>query len=446
MVILVLFSTFLILLAVFGVPVTVSLGMSSIIATIYNYWGENVFVEIGALVQQMFTAFDSFPIMAIPMFMLVGEIMNQGGASERLINLAKVLVGRLKAGLAYIGIIASMFFACISGSGPADVAAIGTIMIPQMAKNGYHKGYAATCIGAAGTLGILIPPSIPAIIYGVVTTTSIGKLFLAGLLPGILTGLALMLTSRYIFRHVAISPATSNQDVLCRNGRGNELSSYKKRLFKAFFQAKYSLVMPIIILGGIYAGIFTPTEAATVAVIYGLIVTLYLDRGLKHRQIFGVFSKASLISGIVMILVGTALLFGRILTLEHFDQLIADFILGFTQNKYIILAMVVSFLIFLGMFMETLAAIILFAPMLLKIVEPLGIDPIQFGVIMILASEVGFMTPPIGEHLFIVASISETPLEEIIKCAIPYVLTLILSTLLVTYVPWITMFLPSLFY
>ncbi|UCF94597.1 MAG: TRAP transporter large permease [Desulfobacterales bacterium] len=449
MVILVLFLSFVVLL-VFGVPITVSLGLSAVLATLVSSFHAGVFTEIGALVQQMFSSFDSFPIMAIPMFMLAGEIMNQGGASERLINLANVLVGRFRAGLAYIGIVASMFFACISGSGPADVAAIGTVMIPQMEKHGYHKGYSAVCIGAAGTLGILIPPSIPAVIYGVVTTTSIGKLFLAGLLPGILTGLALMATSRFIFKHRVGEVAGNSETPLAvadiEAGPNGPPGSYRRRLLRALYQAKYSLVMPIIILGGIYAGVFTPTEAATVAVVYGLVVTLYLDRELRYAQIGNVFRRAGLISGIVMILIGTALLFGRIMTLEHFDQMVADFILGFTTNRHVILGLVVAFLIFLGMFMETLAAIILFGPMLLKIVQPLGVDPIQFGIIMILASEVGFMTPPIGEHLFIVASISNTPLENIIRYALPYIFTLIIATLVVTYVPGITMFLPNLLY
>lgn len=449
MVIIILFLTFAVLL-IFGVPITVSLGLSAMLAMVVSAFPNGIFVEIGSLVQQMFTSFDSFPIMAIPMFMLAGEIMNQGGASERLIHLANVLVGRFKAGLAYIGIVSSMFFACISGSGPADVAAIGTVMIPQMTKHGYHKGYSAVCIGAAGTLGILIPPSIPAVIYGVVTKTSIGKLFLGGFIPGIITGLALMLTSRFIFRNKV---KTTNAALASESQQDTDsikiavpAENYSRQLLRAFVRAKYSLVMPVIILGGIYAGIFTPTEAATVAVVYGLIVTLYLDKELRYGQISGVFRRAGLISGIVLILVGTALLFGRIMTLQHFDLMIADFILGFTQNKYLILLLIVAFLIFLGTFMETLAAIILFSPMLLKIVVPLGIDPIHFGIIMILASEVGFMTPPIGEHLFIVSSISNTPLEDIIRFALPYVFTLIMATLLVTFVPWFTMFLPNLLY
>lgn len=449
MVIIILFLTFAVLL-VFGVPITVSLGLSAMFAMAVSAYPSGIFVEIGSLVQQMFTSFDSFPIMAIPMFMLAGEIMNQGGASERLIHLANVLVGRFKAGLAYIGIVSSMFFACISGSGPADVAAIGTVMIPQMAKHGYHKGYSAVCIGAAGTLGILIPPSIPAVIYGVVTKTSIGKLFLGGFIPGIITGLALMLTSRFIFRNrvKTTNAAIASESQLNTNSimTAVPVENYHRQLFRAFVRAKYSLVMPVIILGGIYAGIFTPTEAATVAVVYGLIVTLHLDKELRYDQISGVFRRAGLISGIVLILVGTALLFGRVMTLEHFDLMIADFILGFTTNKYLILALIVAFLIFLGTFMETLAAIILFSPMLLKIVGPLGIDPIHFGIIMILASEVGFMTPPIGEHLFIVSSISDTPLEDIIRCSIPYVFTLIIATIVVTFVPWFTMFLPNLLY
>ena len=436
-----------------GVPITVSLGLSSVVAMVISSWLGHSTAGITFLVQGMFTAFDSFPIMAVPMFMLAGEIMNQGGASRRLINLAGVLVGRFKGGLAYIAIVSCMFFACISGSGPADVAAIATAMIPQMERHGYHRGYSAVCIGAAGTLGILIPPSIPAVIYGIVTATSVGKLFIAGFLPGIVTGLALMITSYFIFgrkmQNGALPSFPESGDpaggLLPEEENAEQIDS-KLGLFRAVYEAKYAIGMPVLILGGIYTGVFTPTEAATVAVIYGLVVTLFLDKELKPRQLIGILLRASLISGIVLILIGTALLFGKIMTLEHFQVTIAKLILGISPNKYVILSLILVFLIFLGMFMETLAAIILFGPMLLKIVVPLGIDPIHFGIIMILASEVGFMTPPIGEHLFIVSSISHIPLESIIRYAIPFVLTLIISMIIITFIPGVTMVLPNLLY
>jgi C4-dicarboxylate transporter DctM subunit len=454
MVVTVLFVIFAVLL-VLGVPITVSLGLSAIGAMVFGSLVGHMTAGVNILVQQMFTSFDSFPIMAIPMFMLAGEIMNKGGASERLVNLASVLVGRFRAGLAYVAIVASMFFACISGSGPADVAAIGTVMIPQMERHGYHRGYSAVCIGAAGTLGILIPPSIPAVIYGVVTSTSIGKLFLAGMMPGILTGVALMVTSYFIFGPKILDRGRDEQTPqrdASESAESPEILTAIREVelrmgfFRALYEAKYSIVMPVLILGGIYTGVFTPTEAATVAVIYGLVVTLFLDRELELRQVGEVMLRASLISGIVLILIGTALLFGRIMTLEHFQETVARFILSLSPNKYIILGMVLTFLVFLGMFMETLAAIILFGPMLLKIVVPLGIDPIHFGIIMILSSEVGFMTPPIGEHLFIVASISDTPLEKIIRYSLPFVLTLIIALIIVTFVPIVTMFLPNIVY
>ena len=436
-----------------GVPITVSLGLSSVVAMVISSWLGHSTAGITFLVQGMFTAFDSFPIMAVPMFMLAGEIMNQGGASRRLINLAGVLVGRFKGGLAYIAIVSCMFFECISGSGPADVAAIATAMIPQMERHGYHRGYSAVCIGAAGTLGILIPPSIPAVIYGIVTATSVGKLFIAGFLPGIVTGLALMITSYFIFgrkmQNGALPSFPESGDpaggLLPEEENAEQIDS-KLGLFRAVYEAKYAIGMPVLILGGIYTGVFTPTEAATVAVIYGLVVTLFLDKELKLRQLIEILLRASLISGIVLILIGTALLFGKIMTPEHFQVTIAKLILGISPNKYVILSLILVFLIFLGMFMETLAAIILFGPMLLKIVVPLGIDPIHFGIIMILASEVGFMTPPIGEHLFIVSSISHIPLESIIRYAIPFVLTLIISMIIITFIPGVTMVLPNLLY
>jgi len=452
MITLILFLTFAILL-IFGVPITVALGLSAIFTMAVSTWMGNMTAGISFLIQGMFTAFDSFPIMAIPMFMLVGEIMSRGGASRRLINLASVIVGKVRGGLAYIAIVSSMFFACISGSGPADVAAIATAMIPQMKRYGYHRGYSAVCIGAAGTLGILIPPSIPAVIYGVVTATSIGKLFIAGMLPGLLTGIALMATSYFIFGRTRSNLTTAKDredpnDALNTTPQNpdSDMLLPKIGFMRAIYEAKYSIGMPILILGGIYTGFFTPTEAASVAVAYGLIVTILLDKELKVREIFPVLLKASLISGIVLILVGTAILFGQIMTLEHFHKTISTFILGLSPNKYVILTIILLFLILLGMFMETLAAIILFGPMLLKIVVPLGIDPIHFGIIMILASEVGFMTPPIGEHLFIVSSISGEPLEKIIVYALPYVLTLIVALIIVTFVPAVTLFLPNLIY
>jgi C4-dicarboxylate transporter DctM subunit len=436
-----------------GVPITVSLGLSSVIAMVASSWLGQSTAGITFLVQGMFTAFDSFPIMAVPMFMLAGEIMNRGGASRRLINLAGVLVGRFPGGLAYIAIISCMFFACISGSGPADVAAIATAMIPQMERHGYHRGHSAVCIGAAGTLGILIPPSIPAVIYGIVTATSVGKLFIAGFLPGIVTGLALMITSYFIFGRkmhngsIHSFPEGQNHErLLSEIDETNKRTDPKLGLFRAIYEAKYSIGMPILILGGIYTGVFTPTEAATVAVIYGLVVTIFLDKELKPYHLIEILLRASLISGIVLILIGTALLFGKIMTLEHFQATVAKLILSISPNKYVILSLILLFLIILGMFMETLAAIILFGPMLLKIVVPLGIDPIHFGIIMILASEVGFMTPPIGEHLFIVSSISRIPLESIIRYALPFVLTLIVSMIIVTFIPGVTMILPNLLY
>ncbi|MBW2305433.1 MAG: TRAP transporter large permease [Deltaproteobacteria bacterium] len=448
MIIAILFLVFGVLLF-FGVPITVSLGLSAVIAMAVSSWMGHMTAGITFLVQGMFTAFDSFPIMAVPMFMLAGEIMNQGGASRRLINLASVLVGRLPGGLAYIAIVSCMFFACISGSGPADVAAIGTVMIPQMVRYGYNRGYSAVCIGAGGTLGILIPPSIPAVIYGIVTATSIGKLFIAGLLPGIMTGLALMITSYFIFGRKmrnSVPTPTDHADSAISITEQDQLIAPKMSLFRALYEAKYAIVMPVLILGGIYTGVFTPTEAATVAVVYGLVATMFLDKELKPRQLIQVLLRASLVSGIVLILIGTALLFGKIMTLEHFQTTIANLILSLSPNKYVILTLILIFLIVLGMFMETLAAIILFGPMLLKIAVPLGIDPIHFGIIMILASEVGFMTPPIGEHLFIVASISGIPVESTIRYALPYVITLIVSMLIITFVPSVTMFLPNLLY
>jgi C4-dicarboxylate transporter, DctM subunit len=434
----------------FGVPVAVSLGLSSVFTMAISTFMGNDTAGITYLTQLMYTSFDSFPIMAVPVFILVGEIMNRGGAARRLIHLASIMVGKFKAGLAYVSIVASMFFACISGSGPADVAAIATSMIPQMDRRGYHRGYAAVCVGAAGTLGILIPPSIPAVIYGVVTSTSIGQLFLAGCIPGILTGIALMVVSKFIFgKTMGMAPlprVSHNNAGLSYNESSKKELNSSKTFIGALYEAKYSILMPIIILGGIYTGIFTPTESAAVAVIYGLIVVFFLDREMKFKDLSYVLLRASMVSGIVLILIGTAILFGSIMTLEQFQTTLANWVLNISPNKHVTLFVIITFLIILGMFMETLAAIILFAPMLLKIVVPLGVDPIHFGIIMIMASEVGFMTPPVGEHLFIVSTVSEIPYERIIRYAIPYVITLIIAMIFITYVPQLSLFLPNMLY
>lgn len=408
-----------------GVPIAISIGFASLLGLVFSN------MPTVYLAQGSFIAVDSFPLMAVPFFILAGNLMETGGLSKRLVRVANVLMGSYTGGLATVTVAACAFFAAISGSGPATVAAIGTIMIPAMIKKGYSKDFASAVAASGGALGILIPPSIVMVVYGVVGSVSIGDLFIAGILPGILISVVLIAVGYVISKKKGYS------------GSGEKFTF--KELGVALKDAFWALLAPVIILGGIYGGIFTPTEAAVVAVVYGFIVGAFVYKELKFDQIYNSLYKTAITVGSVMIIIGVATTFGRLLTMYQIPYKMAMYLSSVSQNKYVILMLINLFLLFIGMFMETLATVIILTPLLLPVVTRLGVDPIHFGILLVVNSEIGFLTPPLGVNLFVASGISKISIERITKAIIPFIIALFAAVTLLTFFPQISTFLPSLF-
>lgn len=415
----VLFGTFALFLLL-SVPVGIALGLSTLVTIVYS--GS---LPIPFLMKELVTAMDSFPIMAVPFFILAGEIMGKGGISERLFKFANSLVGNKTGGFAMATIITCMFFAAISGSGPATVAAIGGIMIPAMIKNGYDKRFATAVVAAAGSLGVIIPPSIPMVIYGVAGGASIGDMFIAGIIPGVLVGLGLLIWT-YIYSR--------------KHGyKGTDEPTSITNIAKSFWEAKWALLIPVIILGGIYGGIFTPTEAAVIAVVYGLIAGKFLYGELKFKDLPKVFSDSALTTATVLIIVGSATAFGRLLTIEQIPSQIANGLLSISENPIVIIMLITVLLLIVGCFMDTLAAIIILTPLLLPIATNIGYDPIHFGIIMVVNLAIGFITPPLGVNLFVGSGISGLSIEELSKAIIPFFVAMIITLLIIVFIPQVSL-------
>lgn len=419
----VLFGTFALFLAL-NLPVGASLGLSSVCAIVAT--GS---MDIAYLARNLVTAVDSFPLMAVPFFILAGELMGKGGIAKRLIGVANAFFGRRTGGLAIVTVVTCMFFAAISGSGPATVAAVGGIMAPAMINKGYKKGFSSGIVAAAGSIGVMIPPSIPMVIYSVSAGVSITTMFAAGIIPGILVGLVLC---AYSWLHSRKESYPRDETAL---SLGEKL--------KTVWDAKWALLVPIIILGGIYGGIFTPTESAAVAVIYGFVVGRFVYKDLGNKEVFDVLKGAGQTTGTIMIILGTAATFGRILTLEQIPTRVAAAIAGFSDNPIVILMLINALLLLVGCFMETLAAIMILTPILLPIATQIGIDPVHFGIIMIVNLAIGFITPPLGVNLFVACGISKISLEEISKAIVLPLIAMILALLLITYIPDISLAIPK---
>lgn len=416
-----LFGYFAILLII-GVPVAVSLGLASL-ATVL---GADT-LPIDFIATTAFTSIDSFPIMAIPFFIAAGVFMGAGGLSHRLLALADEMLGSLHGGLALATIGTCMFFAAISGSGPATVAAIGALTIPAMVERGYDKLFAAAVVAAAGAIGVMIPPSNPFVVYGVSSQVSIGKLFLGGIIPGVLTGLALMAFT-YIY---------------CKKKgwQGSVRQRSLKTLFAAVLEAKWALMVPVIVLGGIYGGLMTPTEAAAVAAFYGLVVGCFIYREINFKNLGSCLIEACGTSAIIIMLMSMATIFGNIMTLEDVPSTIAAWILGFTESKIMVLLMINILLLIVGTFMEALAAIVILTPILLPVVVRVGVDPLHFGIIMVVNLAIGFITPPVGVNLFVASGIAKAKIADLARVALPLLAVMIAILLLITYVPEIPLFL-----
>ncbi|MEQ5856295.1 TRAP transporter large permease [Halomonas sp. EF61] len=436
----VLFGVFFLLL-VLGAPITVSLGVAAL-AT-YLSLGENPM----AFVQIAFTSVGSFPLMALPAFILAGALMEAAGISRRLVDIAEAFAGPVTGGLAAATVFACMFFGAISGSGPATTAAVGMLMIPAMANRGYDRGYGSAITASSGGLGVVIPPSIPMVIFGIsgmglqppaeavaahgaFQTLSIPKLFIAGILPGMVIA-GCLLTVNYIISR--------------RRGYSGLSDSWSwDTIARSLKRGVWSILAPLIILGGIYSGLFTPTESAIVAIAYTLIVGIFLHRELKWKPALKTLETTTWITGRVLLILFTATVFGRLLVEQRVPAVIAEGMLGLTDNLYLIWAMVIAFLLFVGMFMETLAAIMILTPVLLPIMYMLGMDPVHVGIVVVCALAIGFQTPPLGENLFVASGIGGASIEEISVKALPFAASSVFALFVIAYFPEISLWLPRM--
>ena len=422
---LILIGTFFLLL-VLNVPIAWSIGMAVVLYIITS----GTF-SISYVATTMFTACDSFPLMAIPLFILAGALMEGGGLSQRLIDFADSLVGHKRGGLAIVTVLACMFFGAISGSSAATVATIGVIMVPSMINQGYSKGFSYALIAAAGVLGVLIPPSIPFVTYGVATNASIATMFMGGFGPGILCGCLLILVSQIICR---------------KNGwEGNGRKFSWKRVATSFKDAIGALLVPVIILGGIYGSIFTPTEAAAVAVIYALVVGFLIYRELTFKKLLAALSSSAVTTSTIMVIVGTATGLARMLTLEKIPMELANWIGNLTDSRIAVLLAMNIFLLMVGCVMDGTPAILILAPILQPIAADYGVDIIHFGLMMCLNIAIGFCTPPVGLNLFVATSLGNIQFTTLCKRLLPFLGVLVIGLLLVTYVPAISLGIPWLF-
>jgi C4-dicarboxylate transporter DctM subunit len=379
-----------------------------------------------------FNSLDSFPLIAVPFFILAGELMMQGGISSRLINFCRALLGTMSGSLGAVTVVSSMIFAAVAGSGTATVACIGGITIPAMLRERYNKGFACALAATSGALGPIIPPSVAMILYGVSSGVSITHLFIGGIIPGLMITAGLVALVHYVAR---------------KNGYGltpQEAIASRIPLGRAFRDAFWSLLIPGIILGGIYGGVFTPTEAAVVACVAAIFVGIFIYREYSFIELPRVFRKATLTSGTILLLVACAMAMGRLLTVEQIPDQLSETLLSVTQNKAVLLLIVNIFLLIVGMFMETYAAIIILTPVLLPAMTAVGVNPLHFGLIMTVNLTIGLCTPPVGVNLFIATRIGNCPIEEMFKWLVPTLLVLIAVLMLITYIPPLTMFLPGL--
>lgn len=415
----------LIVFFLFGVPVAIALGLASSLALLVA--GDT---SLLVLAQRSFVALDSFPLMAIPLFMLAGVIMEYGGISQKLINLANAITGHVSGGLAIVTVVTTMFFAAISGSSVAATAALGAILIPAMVERGYHKEFAGSVQAVSGTLGIIIPPSIPLILFGVAAGTSIGDLFIAGMIPGIVIGIGLIITVIILAkkRHYYKEPKKTGSEV-----------------WKAFVDAIPALIMPVIILGGIYSGIFTATEAAGVAVAYAFLVSIVFYKSINFKKIWELLEQATITTSTIMFIIASAGLFSWILTIKNVPQQVAHAFTSFSGNATVFLILIVILLLIVGMFMETNASIIILAPILAPVAMNVGVDPIHFGIVMIVTLSIGMVTPPLGLNLFVAGKIANVKLDQLTKGMIPFYVAVLITLLIIVFIPSVSIGILNLF-
>lgn len=419
----------MIVLLIVGVPIAFVLCGSSIIAILSTGDIHNAIV-----IQRMFSGSGSFTLLAIPFFVLAGNLMSSGGISKRLVNLCNSLFGHISGGLAMVAIITCAFFAAISGSSAATAAAVGTIIIPEMLKHKYDKDFAGATVASSAELGVIIPPSIGLIQYGVATGTSISDLFMAGFLPGIFICLVLCVVAHFLCKKQGFEPSKK---------------ATRQEKIQAFKDAILAILMPVIILGGIYSGVFTPTEAAVIAVFYGLIVGVFVYKEIKLSDIPRILTDSAITMSTVLLIMSASTIFGWILTKLQIPQAVAKGFLGISASKYIFLLLVNVLLLFIGMFCEAGAAMVILAPLLAPLLAPvaqtLGIDLVHFGIIMMANLAIGMMTPPVGVNLYVVCDTAKVKIEGMFPYLVKYFLALVAGVLIITYVPQLSLLLVNLF-
>lgn len=415
----------MIVLLIVGVPIAFVLCGSSIIAILSTGDIHNAIV-----IQRMFSGSGSFTLLAIPFFVLAGSLMSSGGISKRLVNLCNSLFGHISGGLAMVAIITCAFFAAISGSSAATAAAVGTIIIPEMLKHKYDKDFAGATVASSAELGVIIPPSIGLIQYGVATGTSISDLFMAGFLPGIFICLVLCVVAHFLCKKQGFEPSKK---------------ATRQEKIQAFKDAILAILMPVIILGGIYSGVFTPTEAAVISVFYGLIVGVFVYKEIKLSDIPRILTDSAITMSTVLLIMSASTIFGWILTKLQIPQAVAKGFLGISASKYIFLLLVNVLLLFIGMFCEAGAAMVILAPLLAPVAQTLGIDLVHFGIIMMANLAIGMMTPPVGVNLYVVCDTAKVKIEGMFPYLVKYFLALVAGVLIITYVPQLSLLLVNLF-
>ena len=401
-----------------GLPIFIALGIGPLVELILN--GE----PLEGFAQTLYSGVDQYTLMAIPCFVLAGAIMGRSGITQDLVDMMKAAVGKVSGGLAIVTILACTFFAAISGSGPGTVAAVGALLIPAMKKERYDEDFAAAVSASGGVLGVLIPPSNPLIVYGVITSASIGDLFIAGIVPGLLMSF-LMMGTVFLISQV--------------RGYAGGNAFHVRALAVSIWNGKYSLMMPVIVLGGIYTGMVTPVEAAVVAVLYALVVAMLVKRTLTFRGLWDCFTESSTVCGGLTIIMGTAVFFGEYMTMNMIPQSLSAFIIEFVSSKYTLLIITCTFLLITGTFMETLATTMILTPILLPVITTFDIDVIQFGVIMVVTNAIGMLTPPLGLNLFVACNLTGLSLEQVSSQVIPFICALILGLALIAFIPWLSL-------
>lgn len=413
-----LFGIFFILIFL-SVPIGYAIGISTLISLM-------IYSDIPLLMisQNAIAGVDSFPLMAIPFFMLAGNLMSSGGIAKRLVNFFESCIGHITGGLGMVTVIVCMFFAAISGSAVATVSAVGAFMIPEMVAHGYSKSFSAALTAAAGTIGVIIPPSIPFVIYGVVSGTSITDMFTAGFLPGIMMGIALMITCYIVSK---------------KNGyKGKAKKSTWKERWISFKEAFWAILSPVIILGGIYSGFFTPTEAAVISVVYSFIVGVFVYKELNFKEAYKTFKDALVVNGSTTFMIGLSSAFAAYLTMQQIPSLIANAITGITNNGVILLLLINLLLIIVGMFIDNIPATIILTPILLPIAKSVGMSPVTFGIMLTMNLAIGFCTPPYGIDLFVASAISKVSIENISSEIIKMIIALIIVLMMITFIPFFT--------